>query len=83
MNLAILGADAMPVRTRSAAAQRTNEVPNRPTAPPHSLLARMENWLWQSRQRDLERHLAGCVDIFELEARLRELERVPPHRRYE
>jgi hypothetical protein len=83
MNLAIFGIESLPARTRSAASQRTTVGRDAPSATPRSWLSRMEAWLWQSRQRELERRLAGCLDVFELEARLRELERVPPHRRYE
>ena len=83
MNLAIFGVESLSFRKRSAATHRTNAVRNGPPAAARSLLSRLETWLWQSRQRELERHLDGCVDVFQLEARLRELERVPPHRRYE
>jgi len=83
MNLAVFGIDAPPLCKGPATKERANLVRSGPPAPPLSLLARMETWLWQRRQRDLEGHLAGCVDVFALEARLRELERVPPHRRYE
>ena len=83
MNLAIFGVDSLPIPPRSAAAQRTTLGRVSPLATPRSWLARMEAWLWRSRQRELAKRLAGCLDVFELEARLRELERIPAHRRYE
>lgn len=55
-----------------------------PLAPVHRTEAkkpgwfdRLEDWLARGRQRELERYLASSADIFELEARMRDLERRP------
>jgi hypothetical protein len=40
-------------------------------------LERFDRWAARQRQRDRERYLARSADIFELEARIRELERRP------
>src|SRR4029450_2378508 len=45
-----------------------------------SLSAALDRWLWKQRARETEAWLAEAKDIFELEARLRELERRPPSR---
>ena len=39
--------------------------------PPRSLLDRLDAWIWHQRQRDIERALADCADIYEVERRLR------------
>ena len=50
-------------------------------APPPSgkftLFERFDRWTARMRQRDRERYLAQASDVFELEARIRELERRP------
>ena len=38
---------------------------------------RLDRWLAKARQRDRERYLAQARDVFELEARIRSLERRP------
>jgi hypothetical protein len=38
---------------------------------------RFDRWVARMRQRDRERYLAQASDVFELEARIRELERRP------
>lgn len=45
-----------------------------------SLSAALDRWLWKQRTRETEAWLAQSKDVFELEARLRELERRPPTR---
>ena len=42
-----------------------------------TLFERFDRWIVRMRQRDRERYLAQANDIFELEARIRELERRP------
>ena len=42
-----------------------------------STFAALERWLWRQRMRDTEAWLAQSQDRFELEARIRELERRP------
>lgn len=56
-----------PVRPRTAAHKRV---------PPRSgLLARIDAWFWRQRQREMEAYLAQSQDLFELERRIRDLER--------
>ena len=65
--------------------QRTNVPgPSRPaeTAPRDGWLDRLNRWLWTRRQRGVEARLARSSDVFELEARMRELERGIPSRYY-
>ena len=40
----------------------------------------LDRWLWKQRARETEAWLAQSKDVFELEARIRELERRPPTR---
>jgi len=47
----------------------------RPRPPRPSLLERLENWFWRQRQRAREEYLAQAADVFELESRMRDLER--------
>ncbi len=42
-----------------------------------TLFERFDRWVARMRQRDRERYLAQANDVFELEARIRELERRP------
>ena len=45
------------------------------------MFAALERWLWKQRMRDTEAWLAQSGDIFELEARIRQLERRGPDSR--
>lgn len=45
-----------------------------------STFASLDRWLWRQRMRDTEAWLAQSHDRFELEARIRELERRPSGR---
>jgi hypothetical protein len=38
-------------------------------------LERLERWFWAQQQRDLEAYLAKSSDVYDLEARIRVLER--------
>lgn len=59
--------DALSTRPRTAAHKRV---------PPRSgLLARIDAWFWRQRQRDLDAYLGQSQDLFELERRIRDLER--------
>ena len=42
-----------------------------------AMFAALDRWLWQQRMRETEAWLAQSQDRFELEARIRELERSP------
>lgn len=48
------------------------EVPSKPRQPQGvSLFARLDRWLWNERQRDLERALTLATDAVDVEHRLR------------
>lgn len=40
-----------------------------------SLLERLDHWFWLREQREVEAHLSKATDIYDLEARIRDLER--------
>ena len=46
------------------------------------ILERIDRWFWRQQMRDREAYLAGAHDIFELEERLRRLERSVGSRYY-
>ena len=52
--------------------KRSEDWLKRPT-----LFERFDRWIAGGRQRDRERYLAQARDVFELEARIRTLERLP------
>ena len=69
---------ATPPETVDAAPPRSGA--GNAVAPPSRRLAlfeRFDRWIARMRQRDRERYLAEASDVFELEARIRELERRP------
>ena len=41
-------------------------------------LERLDHWFWKREQRALEKHLAGSTDIYDLEVKIREIERGAP-----
>jgi hypothetical protein len=49
--------------------------PRAAKAPTVSLFDRLDGWFWRQAQRDQEAYLAGSRDIYELEQRIRRLER--------
>ena len=54
-----------------------------PESPPRrGLLARIEHWFWKREQRALEAHLSEAKDVYDLEARIRDLERGVLYRYY-
>ncbi len=46
------------------------------------LLERIDRWLWRQQVRDREAYLAKAQDIFELEDRMRRIERMVGSRYY-
>jgi len=44
-------------------------------APSAGLLDRLDHWFWQQEQRQREAYLAQASDIYDLERRMRQLER--------
>ncbi|MEO8304658.1 MAG: DUF3563 family protein [Betaproteobacteria bacterium] len=47
-----------------------------------SLLERLDRWLWKREQREVEAHLSNATDVYDLEARIRDLERGVMYRYY-
>ena len=43
--------------------------------PSRGLFDRLDQWLWRQAQREREAYLSGARDIYELEERIRRLER--------
>ena len=52
-----------------------SNVPATPPAFRRGWLDRLEHWLWKQEQRDIEAYLAKATDIYDLEARLRAIDR--------
>jgi hypothetical protein len=46
-----------------------------PGAQSAGFLERLDRWFWRQQLREREAYLSGAQDIFELEARIRRLER--------
>ena len=61
------------VTVRSSAS--TRERAGRTAPPPRRWLDRIDAWVWNQRQKDLDRYLAGSADVFELERRIATIER--------
>jgi hypothetical protein len=49
--------------------------PVKPLPPKRGWMERLDRWFWRHRQRDLEAYLAQSSDIYDLETRIRALER--------
>ena len=64
--------------------ERSDAAPNSTAAqappPRRRLLDRVDHWFWKRDQRALEAHLGKASDVFDLEARIRDLERGVPYR---
>jgi hypothetical protein len=45
-------------------------------------LERLDHWFWRQQQRAVEAYLAKATDVYDLEARIRALERNVPHPYY-
>ena len=45
------------------------------TEPPAGILKRIDRWFWEQQLRDREAYLAQAQDVFDLEDRIRRLER--------
>ena len=61
----------------------TPDATAKPDTPPRrGLLERIEHWFWKREQRALEAHLSEAKDIYDLEARIRDLERGVLYRYY-
>lgn len=59
--------------------RREGKPENRPVRPAGTrsagIFERIDRWFWRQHMRDREAYLAGAQDIFELEERIRRLER--------
>ena len=53
---------------------RKTVAPRKGAARP-SLMERLDRWLWRQESREREAYLAGSKDIYELEERMRRMER--------
>ncbi len=51
-----------------------------PSAPRRGLLDRLDHWFWAREQRAVDAYLAQSLDLHDLEARMRQLERGTSHR---
>ena len=60
----------------------TDEAPTDLAARRPGLLERLDHWLWRQQQRGVEAYLAQSTDVFDLEARMRALERNVPYPYY-
>lgn len=67
---------------KPAARRHQDAAPAAAPAPATGLLDRLDDWFWRIEQRAIERHLAKAQDIYDLECRIRDLERASI-RRYE
>lgn len=57
--------------------QREDDVVEVPPAPRRTWLERLDDWFRKQRQNDVEAYLGQSQDVFELEARIRDMERSP------
>jgi hypothetical protein len=64
-----------PPLARTESSDGTNTAKAEPAVPRPGLLDRLDTWCWRMEQRALERHLAKSRDIYDLEVRMRDLER--------
>lgn len=66
-----------PLRRDDAPRER---LPRQTNTRPGGLLDRLDHWFWRQAQREREAYLAGARNIYELEQRIRRLERFPGSR---
>ena len=71
-----------PPLARMERSARTHAGTAEAAAPRPGLLDRLDTWCWRIEQRAVERHLAKARDIYDLEARIRDLERGNSFRGY-
>jgi hypothetical protein len=67
------GSDAIEFRSL-----RTAKRPNQASLPRRGALERIERWFWARHQRNVEAYLGRATDIYDVEARIRALERTVP-----
>src|SRR5205085_6985553 len=72
-----LGLCRLLLRAAESSNSPTSELPVPAKQRPPTLGERFDRWIAQLRQRDRERYLSQSHDIFDLEARIRALDRRP------
>jgi hypothetical protein len=60
----------------------TDAAPDEAAAPAPRLLDRLDAWFWRMEQRAVEEYLGKAQDVYDLEVRIRDLERAPMSRYY-
>jgi len=76
---------ALPPRnaeTASSGAARASGGRSDTPARRRGLFERLDDWFWRQQQRAVEAYLAKATDVYDLEARIRALERNAPHPYY-
>lgn len=75
---------APPLGGASVAAPRAGAetAPEEIESTSNGLLDRLDTWFWRMEQRAVERYLAKSQDVYDLEVRIRDLERMPMGRCY-
>jgi hypothetical protein len=68
--------------TRGRPDAHPNRVPAKALARRRGLFERLDHWFWRQHQHDIEAYLAKATDVYDLEARIRALERNVPHPYY-
>jgi len=77
----VLIAEALRFRSRQPDQSDGAEIaPAVAPLPSRGLGDRIDDWFWKQRQSALEAYLGKAQDVFELEARIRDLEREVPDR---
>ena len=79
-NIFALMAKAMAMQPLGHEAMELGARPSDPPAaeskqPQRGWLDRLDDWFWKHEQREREAYLAASTDIYDLEARMRNLER--------
>lgn len=77
LTLQPLGREPFEHRDRAPEARAAEGPP-----PRRGLLDRLDRWFWDQEQRAREAYLAESTDIYDLEVRMRHLERGSPGRYY-
>jgi hypothetical protein len=72
-----LGHEAMELRARPS-----NPPAAEPEQPHRGWLERLDHWFWKREQQEREAYLAAATDIYDLEVRIRNLERGTRSRHY-
>ena len=75
---ALIATALMPAPPQSAPSQRhapDRDLSVKASAPRRGLLERLDRWFWAQQQREIEAYLAKATDLFDLEARIRAIDR--------